>query len=167
MTHLGIFLLIAAWALSSGGCAARPAPRPTSADSRRDQHWLHEESLRSLMIDMDRTAKSDWPQEFESDLADRKLRDDPRMVDAARHAQALADAARRISATVAPTRMPEVDRRSFNAQAETLHDQALRLQNAARLADPQAMRAALADIDATCRSCHTRFRDVSGPVGNR
>jgi cytochrome c556 len=119
------------------------------------------------MIDMDRSARSDWPQEVESDMANRTLQGDPRMEEAVCHAQALANAARGISDAVASTRMPEVDRRSFNAQAETLYDQAVRLQNAARIADRQAMRAALADIDATCRSCHTRFRDVSGPAGSR
>lgn len=73
----------------------------------------------------------------------------------------------RISDGAARINIAEVDRRSFLAQAETLHDQALRLGVVAGTADVNGLRDVLASIRTTCNSCHERFRDFSGSIGGR
>lgn len=137
------------------------APREPGA-AGKDAHWVHSTELRTQMAVLDRATKGDWPQEIAGEAPSRDEGTDPCVAEAVEHAEALALAARRIPESASRARLAEVDRRSFIAQAETLYDQATRWVEAARQADAPAMRLALADIDATCHSCHTRFRDVSG-----
>jgi len=139
------------------------ASRESSA-AAGDAHWVHNAELRLRMAELDRAARSDWPQELEGNVPILDPGADPCLAAAVEHAGALAQAARRIPEAAARANLPEVDRRAFLAQAETLYDQASRLEDATRRADAAAMRVALTDIDATCVSCHTRFRDVSGTL---
>jgi cytochrome c556 len=116
------------------------------------------------MAELERAARGDWPQELEGHAPIRDPGADPCLAEAVEHASALAQAALRIPAAAARANLPEVDRRAFFAQAETLYDQASRLEEATRQVDAAGMRVALNDIDATCLSCHTRFRDLSGAL---
>jgi cytochrome c556 len=77
----------------------------------------------------------------------------------------LADTSQAIPDAVAGISMAEVDRIGFAAQAQTLHDQALRLAESAALEDFEAVREYLNAIESTCNSCHERFRDFAGPLG--
>jgi len=147
-------------------CVARRMGDGSDRTGRADTsgHWAHDVRLRALMAELDRAARTDWPQELEGDVKLTGPSRDTCLTEAADHAIALAGAAERLSETTARLKFSEVDRRSFNAQAETLYDQARRLEQSARAADIRGMQAVLVDIDATCQSCHTRFRDVSGPL---
>ncbi len=127
-------------------------------------HWVHDERLRTLMAELDRAARTDWPQELEGEVNLIGPSRDTCLTEAADHAMALAGAAKRMSETTRGLQLAEVDRRSFDAQIATLHDQAQRLEQSARTGDIHNMQTVLAEIQATCQSCHTRFRDVSGPL---
>ena len=119
------------------------------------------------MAELERAARTDWPQELEGDVGSLDPQHDRRMQEAIGQSTALGDAAQRLPEIGSSVRMEEVDRRSFHAQAATLYDQAIRLETAARDGDLHAMQKVLADVEATCRSCHTRFRDISGPLTDR
>jgi len=157
---LGVGLFAALWVCVACVAGNRASARGAAGDA----HWVHDAELRLRMAELDRAARSDWPQEMEGNAPIRDPAPDPCLAEAVKHAAALAQAARRIPENAARAKLPEVDRRAFLAQAETLFDQATRLEDATRNADAAAMRLALADIDATCVSCHTRFRDVSGAL---
>jgi len=81
---------------------------------------------------------------------------------AAVYARALAEATDGIRAAVAHEEMSRADRAAFDAQVDTLQDQAIALATAAHSGDVAAMRRIVAMIDQTCTACHTRFRDYSG-----
>ncbi|MEK7711301.1 MAG: cytochrome c [Planctomycetota bacterium] len=157
-------IVVCAFAFS---CVSRHIENgPTgSPKANADRHWAHDERLRTLMADLDRASRTDWPQELQGEVKLTGPSRDTCLSEAADHAMALAEAAKKLPEATLRLRLSEVDRRSFNAQAETLYDQAKRLEQTARTGDVGGMQTALVEIDATCRSCHTRFRDVSGPLG--
>jgi hypothetical protein len=156
-------IVVCAFAFS---CVSRHIENgPTgSPKANADRHWAHDERLRTLMADLDRASRTDWPQELQGEVKLTGPSRDTCLSEAADHAMALAEAAKKLPEATLRLRFSEVDRRSFNAQAETLYDQAKRLEQTARNGDIRGMQTVLEDIDATCRSCHTRFRDVSGPL---
>jgi hypothetical protein len=83
---------------------------------------------------------------------------------AAKLADGLAAAAERIPSSVTTASMSEADRAGFQAEADTLRDQALRLGQAARTNQVEHMQESLDAISATCISCHSRYRDFSGQL---
>lgn len=165
MSRTSVIVLGGWTAMLVFACSPRPEP-PSGAprEPKQPGHWVHDERLRTLMAELSRAAAADWPQELGDDAAARILDGGASFSEAVTHAGALADGARRITETAPLARLAEVDRRSFQAQAETLYDQAVRLKKAAEIRSQREMQSILADIDATCRSCHTRFRDVAGAL---
>ncbi len=147
-------------------CQPRPHSnrRPKTSTDGVYLHAVHNERLRALMAELNSNTNRDWPQELEGDMAAVRPSDAERLAEAVQHARSLADAARQISSVVSHMNFPEVDRRSFDSQADTLYEQAQRLERAAQSGDRNLMRRTLSDIEATCNSCHTRFRDVAGPL---
>lgn len=130
-----------------------------------ESHALYDERLRDLMSEMQRTTNENWPEKMDDEHAPPNAKDTAFSFDKAEPlADALAKSADRIPDTVAHLVMIEADRRAFRAQSETLRDQALRLSTAAKKRDTTEMRTVLQSIDATCRACHARFLDVSGPL---
>jgi len=128
-------------------------------------HWVQDARLREIMAELDREHSAVWPQEIEDEYRDRTTARSGRAYDELEELAAkLSETARRIPDAVAHISMPEVDRRSFLAQAETLHDQADRLRVSAAQDDLDEIRQALNSIEATCDSCHRRFRDFAGPL---
>lgn len=147
----------------SGG-RVEPAPTPPGVADKK--HWLHDQRLREIMSRL--VLEQPWPERIDDRHVNR--RDDESraaLADAQKLARALAMTAREIPDLVARIPMSEADRRSFKAQADTLHDQAVKLRQTAERADVKAMQQVLFEIDATCSSCHTRFRDFSGLLGPR
>lgn len=160
-----LFLLVV------GACAVRQASQPElspSLNAEGERHWVHDERLRTIMADLEKQRRTSWPQEIQDEYAALSVKERTQALDqACVLAERLAESAGRIPATVANIKMPEVDRRSFLAQAETLHDQAKRLGDASAAGDVDRMRDVLASINETCQSCHQRFRDISGPIDER
>ena len=60
--------------------------------------------------------------------------------------------------------MSVADRGGFNAEAQTLHDQATALRNAARANQVEPLQGMLDGINSTCIACHSRYRDISGDL---
>lgn len=129
-------------------------------------HWVQGPQLRAIMHDLERQVQTSWPQEIEDEYhAGLRSRNAAKALEEACWlADGLAEAAEQIPHAVADTKMAEVDRRGFLAQVETLRDQARELELVAGNADVDGMRRVLESIDATCNSCHVRFRDFAGPL---
>jgi hypothetical protein len=128
-------------------------------------HAVHDERLRAIMSELERETLSPWPQELDDEHSAAKSRRlDAAYAEARRVADALALAADRIPPAVAHVKMAEADRRGFLAQVDTLRDQSRALATIAASGDLDAMREMMSAISATCRSCHERFRDFSGPL---
>jgi hypothetical protein len=156
-------VVVSAFALS---CVSRHAENGPNGGPQayEDRHWVHDQRLRALMADIDRASRTDWPQELQGEIKLTGPSRETCLLEAVDHGIALAEAAQKMPEVTLRLRLSEVDQRSFSTQAETLYDQAKRLEQTARSGDVGGMQTALAEIDATCRSCHTRFRDVSGPL---
>lgn len=164
-TAVGVIGLIAL------GCTNdRSVPRVTNApresdDAVEESHAVYDERLRDLMAGMQQATNENWPEDLNDEHTPPGGGSPTLMFEKAFPlAEALARSAERIPDTVAHLVMVEADRRAFRAQSETLRDQARQLSAAARKRDAREMRAVLHSIDATCRSCHGRFLDVSGPL---
>lgn len=82
-------------------------------------------------------------------------------------AASLGQAARQIPAITSRHNMSQADRHSFQSAAAFLEDQANRLGRAARRGNIEEMQGLLDSIRASCISCHTRFKDVSGEIPPR
>lgn len=164
-----------AWSIALGliivGCAGR-APRASQGKNQatqehhedRPSHAVYSEQLREAMKRLQIEASRHWPENLDDEHHRAAESDAVAYREAAPLASALARTAEEIPASIDGLVLVESDRRAFRAQAETLRDQARRLQAAARHRDRAAVRAALAEIDASCRACHARFLDVSGPL---
>lgn len=153
------------------GCTSR-GPRATHGadqatgerDGSRSNHAVYSEQLRTVMKRLQLESSRHWPQNMDDEH--QRPADSDALVykEAAPLASALARAAAEIPASIDELVLLESDRRAFRVQAETLRDQARRLQSAARRQDRAAVQVALAEVDASCRACHARFLDVSGPL---
>jgi hypothetical protein len=131
-------------------------------------HWVQSDRLRPLMTEIASKAQSDWPTGIPLDPEDKSTGDLPGAIEsAAALADELAGAAIRIPQSVTAARMSEADRAGFQAQADTLHQQALRFGRAAREKKVEQMQRSLDGINATCVSCHSRYRDFSGQLDVR
>ena len=178
-------LLIAATGLTScnstpptvhtGGPTDSPAVQSASTDlpttgpvatTRPDdlrRHWVQNDQLRNLMKDLSARAEHDWPRDIPQDPEDPQtasLRTS--LASAIKLSDELAIAALRIPAGITDAKLSEADRAGFEAEANTLHTQALQLGTAARAKKVEQMQKSLEAINATCISCHSRYRDISG-----
>ncbi|MCC7290652.1 MAG: cytochrome c [Phycisphaerales bacterium] len=154
---MGLSFVLSSCATPSGKSARRQSPSTG--------HWVYSQRLRAVMGEIDRQARTAWPQEVsaatgsvsEAERAEALGRMDPLAAE-------LAAAARRIPDTLTGARISEGDRRSFQALVDTLGEQAESLKARITSKDLDAARRVLTEINATCVSCHDRFRDLSGPM---
>lgn len=128
-------------------------------------HWVQDARLRELMTELDHLTFTTWPQEIAAERKENIARQTQEALDeACALAQGLATTASEIPDAVSKVKMSEADRRAFMALVETLHGQALRLEETGRTGNQDAMRATLQAIGDTCDSCHARFADFAGPM---
>ena len=130
-------------------------------------HSLQDKRLRSLMQQiskMNASLPNGLPQDVES----------PAGKDAAAAAKNvvvvaddLARTALEIPNVVKDAPLSEADRRAFDATAQTLHDQAIRLRDEAQRFQVEKMQRTMDGIASTCISCHSRFREFSGDLDFR
>jgi cytochrome c556 len=110
-------------------------------------------------------SQRDWPRGVPQDPEDEQNGDLAKMMDsAAILADHLADTSVQIPASVIDSKMSEADLAGFQAEANTLHRQAVRLGESARARKVEPMQKSLDAIGDTCISCHTRYRDFSGQL---
>jgi hypothetical protein len=128
------------------------------------RHWVQDAQLRGLMKDLSAKTQQNWPKDLPQDPEDQQSRRSRDTMGAAKLADGLAAGAERIPASVTTATMSEADRAGFQAEADTLRDQALRLGQAARTNQVEHMQESLDGISATCISCHSRYRDFSGQL---
>jgi phage-related protein len=119
------------------------------------------------MKDLSAKTQRNWPKDLPQDPEDQQSRRSRDTMGAAKLADGLAAGAERIPASVTTATMSEADRAGFQAEADTLRDQALRLGQAARTNQVEQMQESLDAISATCISCHSRYRDFSGQLITR
>ena len=128
------------------------------------QHWVQGERLRKVM-DQISGLRGAFPKGLPEDAESPSGREARQaLAEAAAVSNALADAARQIADVVETRKLSEADRRGFLAEALTLHDQAILLRNAARRNQLEPLQGMLDNINATCISCHSRYRDLSGDM---
>jgi len=134
-------------------------------DSKVAGHAVHGDELVRVMSRIERFRRQSWPQEVESEYeSDRAAGTERAFRQAQRVATQLSDAAGLIADVAQRVDMAEADRRAFLAQVDVLKAQVKHLESVTADRNADAMRKALRRIDTTCRSCHSRFRDVAGPM---
>jgi cytochrome c556 len=129
------------------------------------KHWVQNEQLRGLMKELSAKSQRNWPKDVPQDPEDPQSGDPRNTMDsAAKLADGLAATAARIPESVTNANMSEADLAGFQAEANTLRDQAMRLGQAARAKKVEQMQRSLDAISSTCISCHSRYRDFAGQV---
>ena len=165
--------LAVALAWATPGCDAprtAPASQPVlSAPATRGAaggptvgHWAQDPRLRTLMAELNQqnpTWPDGRPRESESPAAATRAYQFDEM---AVLAGALAKAADDIPAATSHVPMNEADRAGFLAEARTLRVQAVELRAAAGRRNVVQMQQQMDGINATCISCHSRYRDFAG-----
>jgi cytochrome c556 len=160
-------LAIAAVTAGLAACKHGDDPRPASSGAAGDQpkrHAVQGQELKTLMArvaQLNSTLPKDLPGDVETTAG-------PTLPVAAAatatSADRLAAAALSIPRSVDAKPLGEADRAAFNALAQTLHDQAVRLRGDAEKIHVEAMQRDADAITATCAACHGRFRDLAGPL---
>jgi cytochrome c556 len=129
------------------------------------QHWVQNQQLRALMKAMNSKTQADWPRDIPQDPEDPHSDNlDQMMASAATLSDDLANAALLIPVSAGNSKMTEADSAGFQAEASTLHRQALRLGVAAKAKNIEQMQSSLDALGDTCISCHSRYRDFSGEL---
>jgi hypothetical protein len=131
------------------------------------RHWVQDAQLRTLMHDLSDKTQQNWPKDLPLDPEDQQTSRSRNTMGAAKLSDGLAAAAERIPASVSAASISEADRAGFQAEADTLREQALRLGRAARANQVEQMQESLDAINATCISCHSRYRDLSGELNTQ
>jgi cytochrome c556 len=149
--------------------AATPEPLATSQGTwtpgGMGHHWVQNQQLQALMKSVNAKTQANWPRHVPQDPEDpQSANPDAQMANAAILADSLADAAVQIPASVTTSKMSDADSAGFQAEANTLHRQAVRLGQSARAKNVEQMQMSLDAISDTCISCHSRYRDFSGQL---
>ncbi len=156
---------------SSHAAVQTPASDPASVAQASwtpngvGHHWVQNQQLRSLMKAMNSKTQADWPRNVPQDPEDPHSDNlDQMMTNAATLSDDLASAALLIPVSAGNSKMTEADSAGFQAEASTLHRQALRLGVAAKAKNIEQMQISLDALGDTCISCHSRYRDFSGEL---
>lgn len=142
-------IVVLAWLACT---SPRPADAPSSPEADAAAHAMHEQQLTDVMRRLEALRTERLPTELDVDLAE------------ARGAQGFARAAREMSASAAwirlaiPAALDPEEQAEFREIAGRLRDQAHRLAEDAPDLTIEQRRARLAEIEATCTRCHSRFR---------
>ncbi len=127
------------------------------------RHAVESEKLRSLMAGMQAQVGETWPQEI-APLKEQQARkaDEARFGQVARAAAQLANAANAIPESVPEKVLSGPDRQQFLRFVAELESRSRGLAMAANQHNEGDMDTAMDRVRATCRDCHSQFRDVAG-----
>lgn len=182
MTSLTAFTLCS---LLCAGCAStadqetaatttrtEPATSATAANgvkSGRVHHWVQSDQLQRVMQQLGSSSATQWPSTLPDDpeVAVNERDRNEAFRNGAELAASLAQAAARIPDSVTHLALSQADRDAFIATANTLKDQSQQLGRAARSHRVEDMQKLLEGTRATCISCHTCFKDISGDLPPR
>jgi hypothetical protein len=126
-------------------------------------HWIHGQALKQVMAELI-THNPSWPSGMPQDPESKKVGSLEDFEKVALLANALMVSADQLPAVADKITMNEADRGGFLAEARVLHDQSQRLRDAATLHRIEQMQLHMNSINATCISCHSRYRDFSGQL---
>jgi cytochrome c556 len=141
----------------------QPAP-PSPAATSPQKHWVQSERLAKVMEQLS-GLRGAFPRGLPDDPESPAGREARRsLAEAAAVADALAETAKRIPAAVEGKPMSPADRRGFISEATRLHDQSIALRDAARANHVEPLQELLDNVNSTCISCHSRFRDLTGEL---
>jgi len=150
-------------------CAAPKRFESVRQSSKPTHHWIQNDQLQLLMKQLDAYSGEHWPANLPDDpevsMSEKERKE--AFHNAAELAGELSDAAARIPHTIIDDQLSEADRIAFIGTAQVLGDQARNLRNSARRNHLEDMHKELDAIRATCISCHTRFKDISGELPPR
>lgn len=173
LTTAALSLLAAATLPSCTAPASKPSdPPPASSPSTHGTtqtsqpigaHWVHDRQLRQVMARLSQ-QKPSMPANVPDEPESPKSATPEDFNAVSLLAGQLMTAADQIPAVADKLKMTEADRAGFLAEAHTLHDQAQRLRDAARKQRIEQMQRDMDAINATCISCHSRYRDFSGQL---
>ena len=128
------------------------------------QHWMQGEQIKKVMGQL-AGIKEAFPKGLPEDAeSPAGVQARLALAEAEAVANALAETARSIPATVANKPMSDTDRRGFTAEAARLGQQAIALRDAARAHQIEPLQGLLDNINATCISCHSHYRDLTGEI---
>jgi len=127
-------------------------------------HWIQDKKLRQVMSEVARRLPN-LPRDGNpgTGLTTRPVSAEE-FYQIATIAAALSDSSEQIAPVVTNIAMSDSDRRGFTADTQSLREQAYRLQQAADSHDIDAVKHSMDAINATCISCHSRYRDFSGQI---
>ncbi len=166
--NLRVIVVVSAALVAVTACSQSAGPRATresAAVPAAAAHAVHADQLRVIMARLNRYEAVAWPQEVEPRYTrPAEGRYDLSLQEAAELAGELAAAADGIPAAIDDVAMSDADRQEFLSRAAGLKTHADALRAKAVVRDTTGMRATLEMVRETCTACHTRFRDVSGPL---
>ncbi len=150
-------------------CAAPKRVAPEKQPSRSTYHWVQDDQLQLIMKKLGVSSGEHWPTTLPDDSEVSVTAKEHREAfhDAAELAAELGNAAGRIPDTLDGIRLSEADHTAFIGTAQLLGSQARNLKRSAQRHNTEEMQRQLDAIRATCISCHTRFKDISGELPPR
>jgi hypothetical protein len=166
LTYWSSALLVAVSSLMCRTPEPAPATKPADVPT---EHWIQSDELQVVMRKLNAAASTHWPSRLADD-SETPISADERedaFRRAAQLATALSESARQISDAVRDRNLSDADRMAFAGKAQSLSDQAWKLGQAARRRQLEEMQLLLDTTIATCVSCHTRFKDISGDLPPR
>ena len=135
-----------------------------SVAGQPNQHWIYDDQLRTSMREIEQMRAQAGNVSFgevPEAAVGEPTGDFKQVADAAAN---LAAAASALHGTLDRVRLSAQDKDAFREQAQILEAQAISLVRAARRQRIPDMRKTLDAITASCISCHTRFRDITGEI---
>lgn len=156
--------LIMVLGLISASCGPREARTNGEGATRVAQweptrHWIYDDQLQAAMRDIDH-ARLVAGDAAGGDAADPS----EEFLIASRSAEQLAESANALIDSADRFNLGADDRKTFLELSRTMHDQALSAGRAARDRRTIDLRRHLDAVQATCISCHTRFRDFAAEL---
>ena len=150
-------------------CRSSQSTAPAKQRVVRTQHWIQNDALQAIMKKLDATTAGHWPSTLPDDpeAPSTVTERNQAFKDGAMLAFALEEAAQQIPNSIEEVNLSDADRTAFISTAQVLSDQARELGRAARRRSIEAMHEHLDATRATCISCHTRFKDISGALPPR
>ncbi|QOV89284.1 cytochrome c [Humisphaera borealis] len=166
-TTFGVALAIVG--LWSASCTSTPeAPKPTPASSMKTagKHSVQTPQLQALMKVISMTAADYTPKTLPADVETPKPAADleKAYAQASVLADALVTAADRIPFAIEDKPLSKETREGFLSEAKRLKQSAVELKDHASHKQGEAMTRALDRINATCITCHSRYRDLTGTL---
>lgn len=161
---VGLVSVIALASCAADKRHAAPAQVDATRATSPTRHWVQDQRLRQIMAELSKSNPS-WPKSLPQE-PEQKTPDGAaeKFAEIESLADSLAQSSQHIPELATHLNMGEADRRGFVAEAQTLHDQATQLHDAAARHQVEQMQRTMDGINSTCISCHSRYRDFSGQL---